>query len=171
MEDLVRQALVDEAEMSRLLGDLEPFVFRLSYHLTRHQHDAEDLAQEVLTKICTRLASFRGESSLQTWVYTMVVNTHRDQLRRKKIRHVEELSNDLPTESFEDAADARLLWSKLIQELPEIDRHILVLRFQNDLSVREVAKIMNLTESNVKTRCFRLRDRLRSLFFQGGEVL
>jgi RNA polymerase sigma-70 factor (ECF subfamily) len=171
VEEIVRRAMVDERELSRLLADLEPFVFRLSYHLTRHQHDAEDLAQEVLAKICTRLASFRGDSTLQTWVYTMVVNTHRDQLRKKKLRQAEELTRDVPAKSFEEESDARLLWQKLLQDLPEVDRHILVLRFQNDLSVREVAEIMNLSESNVKTRCFRMRDRLRGVFVQGGGLL
>ena len=72
---------------------------------------------------------------------------------------------------FEEAADARIVLNDLLQDLPEIDRHILILRFQNDLTVREVAEIMNLSEANVKTRVFRLKDRLRGLFLKGGEVL
>lgn len=171
VEDIIKQALVDEQEMTELLKDLEPFVYRAAFHLTRHQQDAEDIAQDVLYKICTKLNMFRGDSSLQTWVYSLVMNTYRDWLRKKKIRQTEELSEHTATRTFEDQADARILLEKMLADLPEIDRNILILRFQNDLSVREVAEVMNLSESNVKTKVFRLKDRLRSLFLKGGEVL
>ncbi|MGB8956968.1 MAG: sigma-70 family RNA polymerase sigma factor [Tumebacillaceae bacterium] len=173
MDEIIKRALIDESAMSQLLEELEPFVFRLSYHLTRHQQDAEDIAQDVLYKICTKLNMFRGDSSLQTWVYSLVINTHRDFLRKKKLRTHDELPETLSAGggSFEDEADTRIILNRLLQDLPEVDRHILVLRFQNDLTVREVAEIMNISESNVKTRVFRLKDRLRGLFYKGGEVL
>ncbi|BCJ87210.1 RNA polymerase sigma factor [Effusibacillus dendaii] len=171
MEEFIRQALIDEEAMTSLLKELEPFVYRLSYHLTRHQHDAEDLAQEVLYKICTKLSLYRGDSSLQTWVYSLVLNTYKDTLRKRKVRQFEELTETAATQSFENASNSKILLESLLEDLPEIDRHILILRFQNDLSVREVADIMNISEANVKTRVFRLKDRLRNLFRQGGEVL
>lgn len=171
MEEFIKRALVDEQEMTALLQELEPFVYRVSYHLTRHQQDAEDIAQDVLYKICTKLSSYRGDSSLQTWVYSLVMNTYKDFLRKKKSRQFEALPEHAATRSFEDDSNSRILLERLLQDLPEIDRHILILRFQNDLSVREVAEIMNMSEANVKTRVFRLKDRLRSLFLKGGEVL
>ncbi|MFD2169680.1 RNA polymerase sigma factor [Tumebacillus lipolyticus] len=171
MDEIVKRALHDANAMSDLLDELEPFVFKVSYSFTRHQQDAEDLAQDVLYKICTKLSKFRGDSSLQTWVYTLIMNSYKDSLRKKKNRKTEPLPDDTPISSFEAAADARLMFEEALKGLPETDRDILVLRFQNDLSVREVAAIMNLSESNVKTRVFRIKDRLRSLFFQGGEVL
>ncbi|MFC4766848.1 RNA polymerase sigma factor [Effusibacillus consociatus] len=171
MEEFIKRALVDEEEMATLLGELEPFVYRVSFHLTRHQQDAEDIAQDVLYKICTKLSSYRGDSSLQTWVYSLVMNTYKDYLRKMKSRQAESLPEHAASRSFEDTSNSRILLEKLLQDLPELDRHILILRFQNDLSVREVAEIMNISESNVKTRVFRLKDRLRSLFLKGGEVL
>ncbi|GAX89203.1 RNA polymerase sigma factor [Effusibacillus lacus] len=171
MEEFIKRALVDEEAMTTLLQELEPFVFRVSYHLTRHQQDAEDIAQDVLYKICTKLSSYRGDSSLQTWVYSLVMNTYKDFLRKKKFTQFEELPEHAATRSFEDSSNSRILLERLLQDLPEIDRHILILRFQNDLSVREVADIMNISEANVKTRVFRLKDRLRALFLQGGEAL
>ncbi|TCP58268.1 RNA polymerase sigma-70 factor (ECF subfamily) [Tumebacillus sp. BK434] len=171
MDEIVKRALYDADAMSDLLDELEPFVFKVSFSLTRHQQDAEDLAQDVLYKICTKLSKFRGDSSLQTWVYSLIMNAYRDALRKKKIRQTEPLPDQTPVSSFEKAADARLMLEAALKGLPETDRNILILRFQNDLSVREVAEIMNLSESNVKTRVFRIKDRLRSLFLQGGEVL
>jgi RNA polymerase sigma-70 factor (ECF subfamily) len=171
MEEFIKRALVDEQEMTQLLQELEPFVYRVSYHLTRHQQDAEDITQEVLYKICTKLSSYRGDSSLQTWVYSLVMNTYKDHLRKKKNRQFEALPEHAATRSFEDSTNNRIQLERLLQDLPEIDRHILILRFQNDLPVREVAEIMKISESNVKTRVFRLKDRLRSLYLKGGEVL
>jgi RNA polymerase sigma-70 factor, ECF subfamily len=168
---MIKRALVDEQAMSDLLGELEPFVYRVAYHLTHHQQDAEDIAQDVLYKVCTKLAMFRGNSSLQTWVYSLVMNAHRDYLRKKKVRQSEPLDENTAIGSFESAADARMILKRVLEELPETDRNILVLRFQNDLSVREVAEIMNMSEANVKTKVFRMKDRLRNLFLKGGEVL
>ncbi|MCX7571195.1 sigma-70 family RNA polymerase sigma factor [Tumebacillus sp. DT12] len=171
MDDIVKRALVDEQAMHSLLSELEPFVYRVAYHLTHHQQDAEDIAQDVLYKVCTKLSMYRGDSALQTWVYSLVMNTYRDFLRKKKVRLTEPLDEGMSSGGFEEAADARMIWQAVLQELPEADRNILILRFQNDLSVREVAEILNMTEANVKTKVFRLKDRLRSLFFKGGEVL
>ncbi|ASS74312.1 hypothetical protein CIG75_04460 [Tumebacillus algifaecis] len=171
MDEIVKRALYDADAMSDLLDELEPFVFKVSFSLTRHQQDAEDLAQDVLYKICTKLSKFRGDSSLQTWVYSLLMNAYKDSLRKKKIRMTEPLPEHTPVSSFEAAADARMMLEEALRGLPETDRNILILRFQNDLSVREVAEIMNLSESNVKTRVFRIKDRLRGLFLQGGEVL
>jgi RNA polymerase sigma-70 factor (ECF subfamily) len=170
LEEYLKRALVDEEAMTTVLRELEPFVYRVSYHLTQHQQDAEDLAQDVLYKICTKLQLFRGESSLQTWVYSMVMNTYKDHLRKKKTRHYDPLPEQAATRSFEEASNTRILLERMLRDLPEIDRQILILRFQNDLSVREVAEIMRISEANVKTRVFRLRDRFRGLFPQGGEV-
>jgi RNA polymerase sigma-70 factor (ECF subfamily) len=171
MDDIVKRALVDEQAMTSLLTELEPFVYRVAYHLTNHQQDAEDIAQDVLYKVCTKLSQYRGDSSLQTWVYALVLNTYRDELRKKKVRQTEPFDERMATKGFEEAADVRLVWQAMLKELPEADRNILILRFQNDLSVREVAKILNMTEANVKTKVFRLKDRLRNLLLKGGEVL
>jgi RNA polymerase sigma-70 factor (ECF subfamily) len=99
------------------------------------------------------------------------MNTYKDSLRKKKNQQHETLPEHAATRSFEEASNTRMLLEKMLQDLPEIDRQIMVLRFQNDLSVREVAEIMSLSESNVKTRVFRLRERLRAAFPQGGEAV
>lgn len=171
MDELIKRALTDEETMILLLRELEPFVYRVSYHLTRHQQDAEDIAQETMYKICTKLQLYRGDSSLQTWVYSLVMNTYKDFLRKKKNRQFEPLSEFAASSSFENTSDTKIMFDKLLEDLPEIDRQIVILRFQNDLSVREVAEIMNISESNVKTRVFRLKDRLRMVVLQGGEAL
>ncbi|MBL0389196.1 sigma-70 family RNA polymerase sigma factor [Tumebacillus sp. ITR2] len=167
----LQRALLEEEAMDQLLNELEPFVYRVAFHLTRHQQDAEDLTQEVLYRICKRLSTYRSDCTFQSWVYTMTLNLHRDFLRKKKSRPTEELPDRFSSVSFEGEVDTRILIHRMLEQLPQIDQHIVLLRFQNDLTVREVAQIMDISESNVKTRIFRLRNRLKSYFDKGGEPL
>jgi RNA polymerase sigma-70 factor (ECF subfamily) len=172
LEDGIKRALYDKEAMSQLLDDLEPVVFRIAYHLTRHQQDAEDLAQEVLYKICTKLAQYRGDCSFHSWVYVMALNAYRDMYRKRKHdAQRDQMPLDLADPSFENDADWRIVLDQLLQELSETDRNIVILRFQNDLPVRQVAEIMKITEANVKTRVFRLKDKLKRMLLPGGEAL
>jgi RNA polymerase sigma-70 factor, ECF subfamily len=171
LDEGIKRALYDKEAMSQLLDELEPVVFRIAYHLTRHQQDAEDLAQEVLYKICTKLSLYRGESSFHSWVYVMALNSYRDMYRKRKNDQRDTMPLDACDPSFEHDADWRIVLDQLLKELPEIDRNIVILRFQNDLSVRQVAEIMKITEANVKTRVFRLKDKLKRMLLPGGEAL
>lgn len=157
--------------MRRLLEQIEPVVYRLSYHLTYHQQDAEDITQDVLYKVCTKLSTYHKQSSFQTWVYTLVMNTFKDFCRKRRRLYACPLQENEATLSFEAAADARITVSQLLSGLPEIDRQILILRFQIGLSVKEVAEVMKISEASVKTKVFRLRQRLQVLFPIGGEAL
>lgn len=171
MEDYLELALTDANTMTRLLEEIQPLVYRLSYHLTQHQQDAEDIAQEVLYKVCTKLSMYRKQSSFQTWLYALVVNTFKDFYRKRKRKPVVPLQVHDATTSFESDADLRIAMGQLLNELPEVEKQILILRFQTGLSVKEVAEIVRLSEANVKTKVFRLKRRMQVLFQKGGEVL
>lgn len=173
VEHQIKRALQSADAMTEFLRELEPFVFRVSYHLTGHRQDAEDLAQEALLKVCRHLHSYRGESALQSWIYRIVMNTQRDSLRKK--RHVElvEITESSSTsDGFEGGVSLKLSVQRLLKDLPDLDRQIFLLRFEQDLSVKEVADLLEMKEATVKTRLFRLRDRLReNLLPAGGEAL
>jgi RNA polymerase sigma-70 factor, ECF subfamily len=166
MEEIIKRALVDEAAMTQLLEDLEPFVYRVAYHFSRNQADAEHIAERVLYGICTKLSTFRGGMTLQNWVYSLVRSAHQEQAAKSDQIQPAPAGRAAPS----DTSPGRKL-EQLLQDLSEIDRHILVLRFQNGLPVREVAEIVNLPESQVQHRVIGLRDRLRGMQGRGGAVL
>ncbi|KEO83583.1 RNA polymerase sigma factor [Tumebacillus flagellatus] len=173
MEHQIQRALQSAEVMTEFLRDLEPFVYRVSYHLTGHQQDAEDLAQEALLKVCRHLHSYRGDCAFQSWVYRICLNAQRDALRKKKnVTTVEIQESSSTSEGFEGSLSLKLSVQHLLKDLPALDRQIFVLRFEQDLSVKEVAEMLEMKEATVKTRLFRLRDRLREqLRPAGGEAL
>lgn len=165
MEERILQALHNEAAMVRLLEELEPFVYRLSYHLTQHQQDAEDVAQEALYKICTRLATYKAESAFQSWVYSLVVNTFKDYARKQKRAKVESIEElQVATDTFESSLDSKVLVSQILGGLPERDRQVILLRFLGGLSVKEVASALKISESNVKVKVHRIKQKLQEMF-------
>lgn len=72
---LVKKALQgDKNALNRLIQLHEPFIYNVAWKYTNNQDDAKDLTQEVLIKVITKLSTFKGESSFNTWVYRIVVN-------------------------------------------------------------------------------------------------
>ncbi|MGZ4163269.1 MAG: RNA polymerase sigma factor [Tumebacillaceae bacterium] len=171
MEHQIKRALQDADAMTEFLRELEPFVYRVCYHLTGHQHDAEDLAQDALLKVCRHLHTYRGDCAIQSWIYRIILNQQRDAVRKKKgVTLVEITETASTTEGFEGSVSLRMVVQELLQELEGVDRQIFILRFQEDMPLKEIAEVLEMKEATVKTRIFRLRDRLREYLKQQDMV-
>lgn len=119
---------------------------------------AEDAFQETFTKAWRQLASFRGESSVKTWLSRIAVNTCRDMLRSgwfrmmRKSEPVERLF-DLAAPQREDPAPVR----EAILNLPGKYREVIVLYYDQDMKIREIAEALGLPVNSVSTRLRRAR--------------
>nr|MBP8164337.1 sigma-70 family RNA polymerase sigma factor [Anaerolineales bacterium] len=139
--------------------------------------DAEDVLQNTFLSALTHLSNFEGRSSISTWLYRIASNEALMLIRRKKPAFNLE---DLQTDDSDEGAMPEIFvdWSVLperelltgeskqaiddaIQKLPETLRMVFVLRDIEDISIKETAEILNLTETNVKTRLLRARMFLR----------
>jgi RNA polymerase sigma-70 factor (ECF subfamily) len=137
--------------------------------------DVEDLLHEVFLVVQRRLSSFRGDSALTTWLYSitvLVVNGRRrkESWRRLLWRRAEpelQLDHDpeLPTvqADFERAEASRLVYA-VLNDLSERDRTLLILFELERLPGAEVAAILNLSEPNVWVALTRARARFRKIF-------
>jgi RNA polymerase sigma-70 factor, ECF subfamily len=171
-QELVTGALQDQAAMAELLREIEPYVFQTSYYLTGSKMDGEDVAQDALWKICRSLHQFKGDSSFRTWVYSIVLNTYRDATRKKKRLFIP-LDDDLVDSgpSVEDTVAARGNLDALRREILQLgqeDREIFVLRHMQSLSYHEVAVALDVTEAHVRSRLYRVRQKLKNKLY-GGE--
>lgn len=84
LDALVRAAKDGDAgALEQLVVTLQREVYPLALRMTGHEADAEDAAQEILLKVVTRLASFRGEASVRTWTYRIAMNHLRDRARSR----------------------------------------------------------------------------------------
>ncbi len=129
--------------------------------------DREDLFQETVYQLWRSYRTFRGESSPGTWVYRVALNTAISALRRKtKTDKHAALETDLgqvasPAQGGSEARQVDLLY-RMIRRLNQVDR-ALVLLYLEDLSYKELADILGLSESNVGVKLNRIKAKLQSL--------
>jgi RNA polymerase sigma-70 factor (ECF subfamily) len=168
----------DRAEFAQLVSRYSGQIYRLALKMLKDQQDAEDILQETFIKAYKALPEFEGRSKLSTWLFRIATNEALMFLRRKKL---DTISVEQPAENDEEQAPLQIVdWCCLpegefmsnealahlqdsIDELPESLRVVFLLRDIEGLSTREVANVLDLSETAVKTRLSRARLRLREI--------
>lgn len=139
-------------------------VFGLAYSFVRNREAAEDVAQEVFIRVWRALPSFDARASLATWIYTIARNTSLSALRdRRREAHVEDPATLLEAQpaagSVESAAEQAALM-RLVDELPDRQRQVVLLYYLQEQSHEEVASMLAMPVGTVKTLLHRARARL-----------
>ena len=145
-------------------------VYRSCLAFTKDAQAAQDYTQDIFLKVLSKLDSFEHQSSFSTWLYAITHNYCRDQHRLRKRLATEPLSPTIvqtlpdssPFTQDSDGAQLRLI-EQLLTKLSPADRHLLELRYEQGLSISALAQQYQLSESAVKMRLKRSRDRLRGL--------
>ena len=161
----------DRAAFTELVNRYAAKVFRLARHITKNDHDAEDVLQEAFLKAYTRLDQFQGNSRFYTWLVRIAVNEALMKLRRAKTRKTVSLDQELESEDGSlpretaseryDRRETREYLTKAIDSLAEAYGSVLVLRDIEGLSTEETAEMLGLSVSAVKSRLLRARLQLR----------
>ena len=142
-------------------------VEKLARHLLRDPEDARDAAQEALTKLCTRIGQFRGESQFSTWLHRLTVNACSDVAKRQGARACEPLLEDRSASTDADPAreaDRTELRGELNRCLGEISpdqARVVVLKDALGLSFEEIAATAGMPVGTAKCYAHRGRNQLR----------
>ena len=126
---------------------------------------AQDATQEIFLKIFTNLSRFKEKSKFSTWVYSIAYNYCIDFLRRKKkardiFSDEMEKAQDLPEEEVPDQVLLELEVKKLknvLQNIPVGDKAVLLMKYQDDMSIKEIADALEKTESAIKMKLKRAK--------------
>src|SRR5580765_2179869 len=186
--NLVRSAAAGDAEaLERLLMRAQEVAWRFSTSVCGHADDAEDAMQEALIKTYRYVARIREPEAFRPWLYRTVRNACLMGRRKKagEPSRLQSLDEVLPgpegwthpdaphpgknPEQLADNAALRRRLRKALQSLPGPYRAIVFLREMEGLSTREVAKVMGMTEDNVKTRLHRARVQLQAHLGTGAK--
>ena len=157
----------DREAFARLVEHYWDQLYRWLCHMTRDGHAAEDLAQETFLKAFAALDSFRAGSNFRAWLFRIAHNNFVNQ--RRAMRHNRQpLSQEWPEtepgpeeeaiskEAMQQLADA-------VAKLPGDFRSALMLRAEADLSFKEIADIMGITEQTARWRVFKARQKLMTV--------
>ncbi len=176
-----RAASGDSAAFEALVMPHEKMMYALALRLCREPEDAKDCMQEAMLRIYRSLSSFRGDSSLSTWIYRIVNNVCLDCHRRRKVRAAEsldQLSEDGwnpsdPQLGPEASLENQMLKAALargIRALPDGIREAVIMRDVNGLSYEEIAETLDINIGTVKSRINRGREKLRNFLQESGEL-
>lgn len=136
---------------------------------SRSDAEASDLTQDVFLMIYVKMGSFKGDSKFSSWVYALTYNFCVNYVNRNKERKMSEKSENLDSNepslsvNVEDRSLFHMRSDKLKKVLEKIapeDKAILLLKYQDDVSVKELCAILNIGESAVKMRLKRAKARL-----------
>jgi RNA polymerase sigma-70 factor (ECF subfamily) len=170
---LIQAGRAEEA-FERLVPSYRRRVFGLAYGILRDRGAAEDLAQEVFVKLWQALPKYDGRAQLSTWIYAITRNAAISALRGR--RRSVSLSDPAVQEEVEGVATAATvesdaaLWRQ-VEALPDKQRQAVILYYQDERSVDEVAAMMGVPVNTVKTHLHRARASLAAaLGIAGKEV-
>jgi RNA polymerase sigma-70 factor, ECF subfamily len=152
-----------------LIAKYEKPIYNLMYRTTGSLDDAVELTQEVFLKAYDKLDQFQLGRNFFSWLYALAVNIGRDYLRHKR-RHPPSI-HDNPgpiAEDLQTQADPRLTEEvqslvKALALLPIDYREAVILRFQEERSMQEIADMLNLSVSGAKMRVHRGLEKLRAI--------
>jgi RNA polymerase sigma-70 factor (ECF subfamily) len=138
-------------------------VFRICMGYVNDADWAKDIAQETFITIWKQLPAFRNESAIGTWIYRIASNNCLRQIERQNRMPKTELPEQIEDKHEPDKEWQSKLLYKCISELPETDRIIISLELE-DVKQAEIAKITGLSESNIRVKIFRIKEKLTQKF-------
>jgi RNA polymerase sigma-70 factor (ECF subfamily) len=165
----------DELAFREIVERYQAKVFSIIYGILRNHNDAEDIAQQVFSKIYFSIQNFDFRSSLLTWIYKITVNECYDYLRKKRVRKLVYESDfseedSLLMENSGAVAEAapgvdetlarRDLAIKLLSKISEEDRNLILLKEVEGHSVEELSQMTGMNENTIKVKLFRARQKL-----------
>jgi RNA polymerase sigma-70 factor (ECF subfamily) len=164
----------DGRALEELLFACEKRVYNIAYRFMGNEADAYDMAQESLIKIYKGIKSFKGESSISSWIYRLTVNTCMDSLRKRKNAPVslehsieqgvpfEDSYSESPEEKAMSAEKAENI-QNAINILSDTYKSVIVMRDIDGFSYEEIAQFLDISVGTVKSRINRGRQRLKEL--------
>ncbi len=168
--DIVAQIMSDKAAGTRrLVAEYGDRLFKAAFRLCGNETDAEDYIFRTLERAVERIDRFSGRSSFFTWLYEILVNIIRTDARRKAANALV-FSSKLPeTEDIRPNVGVALslkeeaeMLRAVIGELPLPLKEMVVLRYYEDMTVPEIAKVTAIPEGTVKSRLHVAKNQIRT---------
>jgi len=172
-EELVEACLAgEESAFDVLLGRWEKRIRGAIYRLVGSDEEARDLCQEAFLKAYKSLRSFKQEARFSSWLYQIALNLCRDRMRRRRgktmvsLDELEEGGAAMPVAGptaldLLQERDTRRLVAQAIEALPDEQREVIILKEYQGLTFLEIAQVLDVPISTVKTRLYRGLDQLR----------
>jgi RNA polymerase sigma-70 factor, ECF subfamily len=167
------------AFLERAIEQYGKATYNFAYRLTGNEADARDLTQDAFIRVYRAWRSFQPGTSFLSWIYRIVTNLYRDELRRRKGRFQEEIPEDnapqdfggqrpLAVDPIDEYVEGQLSepLARALARLSAEQRQVIILADLEEYSYQEIADIMGCSIGTVRSRLHRARALLRRLIQQ-----
>ncbi|UII76697.1 RNA polymerase sigma factor [Flagellimonas sp. HMM57] len=170
-EELVKRIVANNNPLlfGKLYDRYAKMVYNKCYGFARSQDEAEDLTQDVFLQLFIKLKLFKGKSKFSTWLYSFTYNFCVNYVNRNKQRKMSDksspvedseykLTEEVPEESLYEMKANKL--REALELVSAEEKSILLLKYQDGASIKDLVALMELGESAVKMRLKRAKERL-----------
>lgn len=172
-EELIRLYL--ETQNSRyfdqLYGKYSTKVFSKCISLLKNETHAQDATQDIFLKIFLNLSKFGGKSKFSTWIYSITYNYCIDLIRKKKkdgnifsdeMEKAPDLAEEVPDSALLEMEVSRL--KVVLETIPVGDKAVLLMKYQDDMSIRDISDALNKSESAIKMKLKRAKHKAQQVY-------
>lgn len=161
-------------------------IYTVAYRFMGNHEDASDLAQEAFIKAYKSIDRFRGDSSLKTWLYHIVSNVCRDELRKRKKAQILSLDAPITTDEGEfsrqtedwtyspdliyESKETQYFIQKALDQLSPDYKAVIILREIQGFSYEEIAQHLDCSLGTIKSRLNRARKAMRNIIMERREL-
>ena len=148
--------------LEELIEAYQKSLYAAAFNICRNTDDANDVVQDTFIQYYTTKKQFQDEEHLKAWLLRVAINRAKDISRsfwKKNRLSIEDYADAVPFESREETG-----LFEAVMRLPEKYREVIHLYYYEDLSIKETARILRITEGSVKMRCSRGRSFLHDVF-------
>ena len=173
-EDLVKAIVsTNDTLLFEILYDrYATLVFNKCFGFAKDEEEAKDLTQDVFLKLFVKLASFKGTAKFSTWLYAFTYNHCVNYVTRNTAKKIEKQSVDYTDiedlSEVEDESSFLTMKVDRLQAALELispdDKMILLLKYQDFLSIKDIESVLGIGESAVKMRLKRAKDKLIAVY-------
>lgn len=174
-EKLVKQIVADNDTMlfGKLYDRYAQMVYNKCYGFAKSEDEAEDLTQDVFLQLFIKLRMFKGKSKFSTWLYSFTYNFCVNYVNRNKQRKIQDNSVQVENSEYkltQEVSDESLFemktdkLKKAMELIAVEDKSILLLKYQDGASIKELVDLMEIGESAVKMRLKRAKERLLEIY-------
>ncbi|MBE7646062.1 sigma-70 family RNA polymerase sigma factor [Tenacibaculum finnmarkense] len=145
-------------------------VYNKCYGFSKNKEEAQDLTHDVFIRLFVKLRTFKGRSKFSTWLYSFTYNFCVNYVQRNKEKKKEKVTvvtDQIKEDSNEDEIDDAELFElkadklvKVLEMIPAPEKMILLMKYQDDMSIKEISEALSLGDSAVKMRLKRAKEKV-----------
>jgi len=164
LQYLARKEAMDKTELHHLMTAYGDDVRRYAYAITKNREQAKDITQETFLKAYRSFGSFKGRSSLKTWLFSIARNAAINEMKSSYMRRIV-LFEWVKPRGVGESAETAYLEEQSVREIREALmslsmklREVLLVSLEHGLTMPEIAELLNVSEGTVKSRLHRARQ-------------